>query len=134
MAFPPAVVIHRIEDARIALAPGVPVTLLSGPAAALYAGCGFWRALIGLCCAEYPDARAPDILDCADASGYALAALRLGQPALVLASDAASRAAVAAIAAETGAVLLATRPPALDLAVRGAARHLADWLCGPTYG
>lgn len=130
MAFPPAVVIHGIEDARTALAPGLPVTLLSGPGAALYAGCGFWRALIALCRAEHPDACASDILDCADASGYALAALRIGQPALILASDAPGRAAVAAIAAETGAILLETRPPALDLAVRGAERRLSDWLRG----
>lgn len=134
MAFPPAVMVHGIEDARIALAPGLPVTLLSRPGAALYAGCGFWRALIGLCRAEYPDARAPDILDCADASGYAVAALRIGQQALVLAPDTLGRVAVAAIAAETGADLLAGCPPALDLAIRGATRHLADWLRGPTYG
>ena len=130
MAFPPAVMIHRIEDARAALAPGLPVTLLSGPGAALYAGCGFWRALIALCRAEHPDACAPDILDCADASGYALAALRLGQPALVLASAAPGRDAVAAVAAAAGAILLDVRPPALGLAQRGAERRLVDWLRG----
>ncbi len=130
MAFPPAVVVHRIEDARTALAPGLPVTLLSAPGAALYAGCGFWRALIGLCRTEHPEVYAPDILDCADASGYALAALRLGQPALALAPDALSRAAVAAIAAEAGALLLEAPPPALDLARPGAERRLMDWLRG----
>ena len=130
MAFPPAVMIHRIEDARAALAPGLPVTLLSGPGAAIYAGCGFWRALIGLCRAEHPVVYAPDILDCGDASGYAIAALRVGQPALVLSSAAPGRGAVAAIAAEMDAVVLQMRPPALDLARRGAERHLADWLRG----
>lgn len=130
MGFPPAVVIHQIEDARIALAPGLPVTLLSAPGAALYAGCGFWRALVGLCRAEHPDLHTPDILDCADASGYALAALRMGQRAVVLAPGAPGLPAITAIAAMRGAVLLQTRPPALDFVQRGAERRLTDWLCG----
>jgi len=48
----------------------------------------------------------------------------------VLTADAAGRDAVAAIAAASGAVLLATPPPALDLARTGAARAIATWLRG----
>lgn len=46
--FPPAVIVHGLDNARTALAPGRPVTLLSAPGAALYAGCGWWRALVRL--------------------------------------------------------------------------------------
>jgi hypothetical protein len=128
MRLPPSVVIHGIADADAALSHGLPVTLLSAPGAALFAGVGFWRALVAQARAAHPDLTAPDILDCADAAGYALAALRLGQCVLVLAEDAPGRPAVAAIAAASGATVLAGRPPALDLARRGAARRLGDWL------
>lgn len=127
---PPAVIVHGIDDARAALAVGLPVTLLSAPGAALYAGCGYWRALVAKAGAEAPGIVVSDILDCADAAGQALAALRLGQHILVLAPDAAGRPAVAAIAAGSGAMLLAARPPALDLARTGAARRLGAWLHG----
>ena len=50
---------------------GVPVTLLSAPGAALFAGCGWWRALVEQARAEFADVAIDDILDCADASGLA---------------------------------------------------------------
>lgn len=130
MLLPPAVVIHGIDDARAALAPGMPVTLLSARGAALYAGCAVWRSLVALARAEAPAVRAPDILDCADAAGYALSALRLGQHVLVLDLDIPGRAGVAAIAAGCGAVLLPAPPPALDLGRPGATRGLVAWLGG----
>jgi len=65
----PAVLIHGLGDAVAALAKGAPVTLVSAPAAALYAGCGWWRALVEAARAEYPDVPCLDILDCADATG-----------------------------------------------------------------
>ena len=69
-----------------------------------------------------------DILDCADASGQALAALRIGQRRLVLAPAAPGWDAVAAIAAALGGDVLNRAPPALDLADRAAVRRLHDWL------
>ena len=61
---PPAVIIHGLDHARMALAPGLPVTLLSAPGAGVYAGAGWWRALmLALCPAD------PDILDCGSAAG-----------------------------------------------------------------
>ena len=42
----PAVIVHGLGDARLALSVGLTVTLLSAPGAALYAGCGWWRALV----------------------------------------------------------------------------------------
>jgi len=124
----PAVVIHRLADARAALAAGCPVTLLSAPGAALYAGSLWWRALIERARTNHTDVPMEDILDCADASGLALGALRIGQRLLVLDPRAPGWHAVAAIATSQGGALLAARPPALDLAQRGAARRLHDWL------
>lgn len=124
----PAVVVHGLTDARAALGPGRAVTLLSAPGAALFAGCGWWRALLGNVRAEFPAVPVDDVLDCADASGLALAALRVGQHIIVLAREAPGWQAVAAIAQESGALLLTTRPAALDLAARGALRRLPAWL------
>ena len=124
--FPPAVIVHGLEGARAALAPGRPVTLLSAPGAGLYAGCGWWRALVRLAGAEA--AGIADILDCADAAGCAFAALRLRQRWLVLSPDAPGFAAVAAAAEAQGGGVLPAPPPALDLAAPGAGRALPAWL------
>jgi hypothetical protein len=123
MNFPPAVVVHGLRHARAALAPGLPVTLLSARGAAIYAGCGWWHAMMQVVGAEI------DILDCADAPGYAMAALRLGQRRIILDAGPAF-AAVSAAAATLGAIVLDTRPAALDLADRGAERRLLGWLEG----
>jgi hypothetical protein len=112
------------------LRPGLPVTLLSAPGAAAFAGCLWWRALIGQAQAEFPDAVLDDVLDCADAPGQAMAALRVGQRRLVLDPACPAFAAVAAAAAPLGATVLACRPPALDLAAYGATRRLSLWLQG----
>jgi hypothetical protein len=130
--FAPAVIVHGAADARLAVSVGRPVTLLSAPGAAAYAGCGWWRALVALAQAAAPTVAVSDILDCAEASGQALAALRIGQRNLVLWPAAPGWDAVAAIAAEHGGVLLRQAPPALDLAARGAARRLHEWLQVPT--
>ena len=124
----PAVVVHGLADARAALAVGAPVTLLSARAAASYAGCGWWQALIRQVLAEYPAATCQDVLDCADASGLALGALRIGQQRIVLESHAPGWSAVAAIAAAQGASVLTSRPLSLDMADRGTTRRLHDWL------
>ena len=124
-----AVVIHGLADARAALRPGRPVTLLSGVGAASYAGCGWWRALIARALAESGHAAA-DVLDCADAPGRAVEALRAGCRHLVLDGGVPAFADVAGRAATLGAVVLPSRPAALDLAGRGAARRLDAWLAG----
>ena len=124
MFFPPAVVVHGLDQARTALRPGLPVTLLSARGAALYAGCGWWRALVTAAAA------AEEILDCADAPGHAMAALRLGQRTLILDADCPAFAAVAAAASTLGAHVLAERPEALDLAEPAANRRLIAWLQG----
>lgn len=124
----PAVVIHGLAHARMALAIGRPVTLLSAPGAALFAGCGWWRAVVERARSEHASVPMDDILDCADAPGFALGALRIGQRLLVLSPTAPGWQSVAAIAASLGGEVLTSRPPALDMAERDAARRLADWL------
>ncbi len=125
MKRPPAVVVHGLPHLRAATAPGRPVTLLSGPGAAIYAGCGWWRALMALGAGINPD-----ILDCADAPGRVMEALRVGCRLLVLHRAVPAWGLVASRAAVVGAEVLAERPPALDLARRGAERRLEAWLEG----
>ena len=120
--------VHSLAQARLALAAGAPVTLLSGPGAGLYAGCGWWCALVQRVRTEFPSASVIDVLDCAEGSGQALAALRIGQRYLVLSQAAPGWDAVAAIAAGQGGAVLPQAPPSLDLAQRGAERRLHDWL------
>lgn len=128
MRLAPAVIVHGIRDARAALAPGLPATLLSAPAAGVYAGCAWWQALVGMARAEHPAAEVTDILDCGESAVMALAALRMGQQLLVVADTAPGWQSVAAIMAERGGTLLKEPPPALDLAERGATRRLENWL------
>jgi hypothetical protein len=126
----PAVIVHGVADARTALAPGLGVTLLSAPGAALFAGCLWWREVTAAARADYPDTPTMDMLDCADASGLAMGALRCGVDRLVLWGDAPGWAGVAAIAAAQGGFVLPLAPPALDLAQRHATRRLHAWLRG----
>jgi hypothetical protein len=127
-----AVIVNGLDDAVAVLraARGAPVTLLSAPGAALFAGCLWWREVVRQAHDIVPGSAAADVLDCADASGLALSALRLGQTAIVLYDDAPGHAAVVAIAANLGARVFPAAPPALDLSRRGAARRLDAWLHG----
>jgi hypothetical protein len=124
----PAVVIHGLANARTVLAVGQPVTLLSATGAALFAGSGWWRAVIERAHGEFPNLPIDDILDCADASGVALGALRIGQRRIVLSPHAPGRSSVIAIAASLGGEVLTSRPPCLDMADRSAVRRLHNWL------
>jgi hypothetical protein len=126
----PAVIVHGLADAQAALAPGLPVTLLSAPAAAQFAGCLWWRELVKQAHLRHPHTAVTDFLDCADASGVALGALRSGVPRLVLWPTAPGWDRVASIAEAQGGHVLPQAPPALDLANRNALRALRGWLAG----
>ncbi len=82
-------------------------------------------------------ARCLPVLDCGAAAGHALAALRAGAPAVVLAPRSPAWGAVQGVAAALGALLLPAPPPALDLggwrpgSAYGTAR-LRAWLAGDT--
>ena len=120
---PFSVIVHTRQDVEAALAPSLPVTLLSAPGFALYGGCGWWEALLRQ--AAY---KGPAFLDCADAPGRAVEAIRLGLYGLILTAEPVIFARVHAIAAESGIVLLEAAPPALDLAKHNALRRLPGWL------
>jgi len=119
----------------VALAPALPVTLLSARGAALYAGCAWWREIVAEARRRHARTPVTDILDCADAPGRAMAALRIGQRLLVLDPGPASDE-IAEAAASVGAVILSRPPPSLDLATPGAARQLQQWLArrGDSHG
>jgi hypothetical protein len=120
---PPAVIVHDHEDMGAALAPGLPVTLLSARGFALYGGCGWWQALL-----QQADYTGPAFLDCGDAPGRAVEAVRLELYGLILAAEPVIFGRVHAIAAESGVILLEAAPPALDLAKHNATRRLLAWL------
>ncbi len=122
MVLPPAVIVHGIEEARAALAPGRPVTLCSAPGAALFGGCLWWQALMRAVEQKF------SLFDCGDAPGRAVEAIRLGLPGIVLACEDKAFAVVAGIAAADDVLLLRAAPPALDMGMRGADRRLAAWL------
>jgi hypothetical protein len=109
----PAVVVHDLAQARaaVAAADGRPLALLTPPGAAFAHGVGFWAAV------RRALGPPPPILwvDCADAPGYALAALRGGVAHLILRGHCEATRRVARLAAAAGGAVLGERPPALDL-------------------
>ncbi len=124
----PAVRVHgRVEvEAALALAGPRGVTLLSAPGMAP----GVFLALVAA--AARPGVPHDTMIDCADAPGLALAALRAGFRLVVLAPCPAFGA-ITAAAAECGAVLRREAPPALDagridLTSPGGRNKLAQWL------
>jgi hypothetical protein len=136
-SLPPAVVVHGLAEAAAALALAGPggVALLSAPGAAGSLGPAWFLALVARAVAVAAQPGVPHlaILDCADAPGQALAALRTGLAWLVLAPSCPGFAAVAAAAVEVGATILPARPPALDLGRldlrrAGARDKVAGWL------
>ena len=114
------VIVPGIDHARLALAEAARradrVVLVSGEGAALYAGAGWFRELVALVSAEYPDVVIGAILDCGDAPGRALGALRAGVQTVTLEASPTVLAKVAAIAQQLDARLV-PRPtePMLDL-------------------
>ena len=125
----PAVVIRSLQEARACLAMGAPVTLLSERGAGLYAGCGWWRGVVAAARAAYPGTPMQDVLDCADGSGAAMAALRMGQRFLVLDRAAPGWEAVRAAARELGGDVLSERPAVCGArlpATRGLASKAVD--------
>lgn len=132
---PPAVMIHGLADGQAALAAGLPVTLVSAPAAAVFAGAAWWLALAAELRRTHPAFGFPDVLDCADAPGLAAQALRLGQRRIAFSSPFPGLVArIAALGADCGAEVLPCLPPALDLARPGARHRLPIWLSAPPAG
>lgn len=116
----PPIIVHTLAHAlgalQAAARAGRPIVLLSAPDAGIYAGPGWWAALVEAARAAIPDARALALLDCGDRPGAALAAIRAPVEGIVFtgSGDAARR--IAGIARQHGVRFVADRPAAaLDL-------------------
>jgi hypothetical protein len=117
---PGPVIVHDLAHVRAALAAaaelGTSAVLASAPDAAAYLGSGAFKAMIDLGRREYRQVPVTAILDCGDAPGLALGALRIGIQAIRLRAAPDVLARVADIAGQLGAVLYTDDRPALDLA------------------
>ena len=111
----PAIVVYGIADIESAAGPGRPFDILSGPGAALYMGCGWWRAMLEEARSQWPLLIGIDILDCADDAARAMEALKIGQQHLVLSAHSPAFKAALAIAENAGAVVFENRPEALEV-------------------
>lgn len=107
-----AIIIHSLEHARAALAAAAewqtPVTVLSAPGAAAYAGAAWFRKVVDQALAEHRDmarGQVTAVLDCGDAPGLALGALRQGIKAIRFTGSPENARKIAAIAGALGAVL-----------------------------
>lgn len=132
---PPAIVFHSLAQAEAAMAAagelGLPVTLISAPSAAGYAGPGWFRAVVEQACAAHPGVDVTAVLDCGEYSGLALASLRDGVAVIRFSGDTADK--IADIAAQYGGRVITARPEALDLASierrgRDMPRACREWL------
>ncbi len=110
---------HGIAHARAAAAAaatlGVAVRIRSAPGAAAYGGAGWFLEMIDIVRAEYPNARIEASLDCADAPGYAMAALRRGAEMIRYRATKTAGEKIAQLADARGAVLDKSRAAPLDL-------------------
>ncbi len=100
----PAIIIHSLEQARATLQAAhdldtVPI-LLSPRGFAASMGAAVFQAMIDQASVDIPDVTFRAALDCADAPGHAMAALRAGVKAIVLEAHVEARGRVANIARE----------------------------------
>ena len=135
-ARPRAVIVHGLAEARAACAVahelGVAVELRSAPGAAASLGPLWFQEIVAAIETEFPDLTVDAVLDCADAPGYALAALRQGLGRIRFTGPVVTRDKIAAIARRCGAAVESGRPPrALDAAREpDADAALRAWLGG----
>jgi hypothetical protein len=116
----PVIVIHSLAHAVAALSAaaeaGRPVTLASAPDAGIYAGPGWFGALIAAARDAVPAAQSTALLDCGDDAGAAQAAIRAGVEGIVFTGRADVAERLADIAGHRGIRLRTERPAAaLDL-------------------
>jgi hypothetical protein len=121
---PPAFIVHHLDHAVAALTAAAEaddaVTLVSPPAAVYSLGVGYFLAMIAAARDAVPKARATAILDCGDAAGLAVAALRGGADAVHLEASDEVLDRVADMARELGGELARHLPDAtVDLGTAG---------------
>jgi hypothetical protein len=117
---PVVIVIHTLAHAIGALAAARrearPVTVLSAPDAGIYAGPGWFGAVIEAARSAVPEARFSAFLDCGDRPGSALAAIRAGIEGVIFTGRAEVAARLADLARQHGVRVLTERALAtLDL-------------------
>lgn len=116
----PVIVVHDLGQARAALAAardaGRPVVLASPSAAAATLGPMVFREIVAAARAAEPGAESLAVLDCGDAAGLALAAVRAGLEAVSLEAADEVRARITEIAESAGTKLLPSPRADLDLA------------------
>jgi len=114
----PAIMIHSLDDARAALAAasslGSAVILVSAPGAAAYAGAAWFQRVVEIAATEYPEVKMTAILDCDDAAGHVLGALRAGLRRVRYSGGGEVAAKLAEIARSYGAELVADEIEAFD--------------------
>jgi hypothetical protein len=133
---PRAIVVHDLAQGRAAFGAAaeldVPLTVMSPMGAASSLGVGYFAALIATLRGEFPTVAATAVLDCGDAPGLALAALRHGVDGVRVKAPRAALARIADIAAQSGGRLVTGRVAALDLVgVEDAAAACRAWLARP---
>jgi acyl-CoA reductase-like NAD-dependent aldehyde dehydrogenase len=107
---------HAVGGLRAAVRAGRPITLLSAPDGGMYAGPGWFGALVDAAGEVVPDACFAALLDCGDEPGAALAAIRAGIDGVIFTGPADVARRLADIAAQHGVRLVTGRPAAgLDL-------------------
>lgn len=115
----PVFQVHGIDDARAALRAaaelGRGVTLVSAPGGAAQGGAAWFKALADLGRDEFPGVTQSWLLDCGDAPGLVLAALRAGVANIVFTGDQDLSEKLRVIAAVHGATIHGALPQALDL-------------------
>jgi len=101
-------VIASLDDAIAALRQGGPVRLRSIPFSSTSLGAAGFLAIIKAARKAVPDVESEAVLDCGDAPGHALGALRLAADAVSLTAPDDVLAKLAEIAAQTGARIYRT--------------------------
>jgi len=135
------ILVHSLDDARAALRAasllGVPVTLHSAPGAAGYGGVAWFERLIAAAVAEFPTVTASAVLDCGDAAGHVMAAIRwLAEPgrtrlSLYFSGDADTAGRLADMCRKAGVALLIDVAPGLDMrGARDPVEACREWLAG----
>jgi hypothetical protein len=119
----PVITVHSLAHAVAALSAaaeaGRPVTLASAPDAGIYAGPGWFGALIAAAREAVPAAQSTALLDCGDDAGAAQAAIRAGIEGIIFTGRANVAERLADIAGQRGVRLLTKRPAAaLDLSTK----------------
>lgn len=103
-------IVEARQACEAAQAAGRDIELWSPPFGAGQMGPLWFQRMIALVRAEFPDTGIRAVLDCGDAPGHALAALRQGIEAIALDAPERVRRKIAAIA-EAGGAELVDRPP-----------------------